>query len=195
MKLKFQNQEFNNWSEYFHWLFKKDNLFRPSEIEQINMTTIETYRYRSSERKTKIIVAYLDDYSKLIYYYVVNPLTPGYTYFWESDIQYFEQGQYDNPPEHGKPGLNFDMTNLQAIHEELKIGLGKRELQYYRNGKLIKSIIEFNDEWEWTPYTARFNKKGCLYSLLGKREMDSDFEIKTIEIENIFAKNSKQQKI
>ena len=184
--MTFKNRELKNWAEYFHWLFSKDGLFNKPEIEQKNQTLIETYRYKDNNRLTKIIVAYLDNYDKLIYYNVINPLTPGYTTFWKTDIQYFEQGQYENLPKHGEPGLVFDLQNLKNIDKELKIGLAQRELQYYKNGKLIKSKIEFNDEWKWKPYITRFEKSGFLSSLFRKREIDEEFDIKTVEIEKIF---------
>jgi len=186
MNLTFNNQEFKNWADYFHCLFSKSKLFDLPKTEQVNQTIIETYSYKDNNRQTKIIVAYLDKYDKLIYYNVNSPLTPGYTKFWESDIQYFEQGQYDNPPKHGNPGLEFNHLNVKSIDKELKIGLAEREIQYYKNGKIVKSKIEFNEEWNWRPYVVRFEKKGCLFSIFGKRENDKEFEISTVEIENIF---------
>lgn len=184
--ITYKDKELDDCAAYFHWLFSKEGLFEHPETERRNQTLIETYRYKDKSRQTKIIVSYEDNYDKLIYYNIISPLTPGYTMFWESDIQYFEQGQYDNPPKHGEPGLEFNQLNIKSIDKELKIGLAKRELQYYKNGKLIKSKVEFNDEWNWDPYVARFEKRGCLFSIFRNRENDKEFDIRTVEIENIF---------
>ena len=142
MIIQLRNRSFINWLEYFNWLLTKDGQFEKSKTDKINQTYIEEYRYKKSERKTKIIVAYLDDFDRLIFYNIVDPLTVGYTEFQNSDIQYFEQGQFDNPPKRGKPGLIFNLINLKAIDNEFSSGLKGQEIQYLKDGKIIKSKIK-----------------------------------------------------
>ena len=187
MIIQLRNRSFINWLEYFNWLLTKDGQFEKSKTDKINQTYIEEYRYKNSERKTKIIVAYLDDFDRLIFYNIVDPLTVGYTEFQNSDIQYFEQGQFDNPPKRGKPGLIFNLINLKAIDNEFSSGLKGQEIQYLKDGKIIKSKIKFSNGGDSLTY--RFDNKGLLTRLMekmkGKNE-NVDFEKRVIELNEIF---------
>jgi len=185
--LTYRDQEFGNWADYFHWLFSKDGLFDLPETGQINQTLLETYRYKDKDRQTEIIVAYLDKYDKLIYYNIIHPLTVGYTEYQKKSIQYFEQGQFLDPPEYGGPGLDFDLTNLQGIDDELTEGPKGHEIQYLKDGQVVKSKIKLPDSS--FNMTYRFDKKGLLKRLTAKltgTNEDKELIERTIDLNEIF---------
>lgn len=164
--MRFKGQEFENWSEYFRWLFLTDGRFNPPKTATKNQANIETYTFQDDTVKTEIVVTFLKKNGKLIHYEIINPLTIGYTAYQKKSSQYFEQGHFADPPEYGDPGLEFDLRNLNGIDEDLNVGLDGQEVQYISEGKIIKSKIILPDSS--SPYTYRFDGKGLLKRLVEK---------------------------
>lgn len=183
----YREQEFGNWADYFHWLFSKDCLFESPNSDKRNQAIVETYRFKNEDRKTEVIVTYLKTYDKLIQYRIIHPLTVGYTEYQNKMIQYFEQGHFSNPPEYGELALDFDLINLRGIDKEFTEGLKGQEIQYLKDGQVVKSKIKLPGSW--FNMTYRFDKKGLLNRLIGKlRGIDEDKELveQTIELNEIF---------
>jgi hypothetical protein len=185
--VRFKGQEFENWSEYFRWLFSTDGRFNPPKTTTKNQANIETYTFQDNTIQTEIVVTFLKKNGKLIHYEIINPLTTGYTAYQKKSSQYFEQGHFADPPEYGNPGLDFDLRNLNGIDKELNAGLDGQEVQYISEGKIIKSTVKLSKFT--SEYTYRFDDKG-LFKRLGQklRGIDEETELvkKTIDLREIF---------
>lgn len=184
--MRFKGQDFSNWSEYFQWLFSTDGRIKAPKTETKNQATIETYTFKDANRLTEIVVTYIENYSRLIHYEIIEPVTVGYTAYQRKSCQYFEQGHFADPPEYGDPGLVFDLRNLTGIDEELNAGLDGQEVQYLSEGKVMKSKIVrpgFSD------YTYRFDGKGLLKRFgekLSGIDEEQGMTIRTINLKDIF---------
>ncbi|MEM9856231.1 MAG: hypothetical protein AAF843_02680 [Bacteroidota bacterium] len=185
--LRFRNTEFENWAEYFRWMFSDNSGFRTPKEERRNQAIIESYRNKNPRDETEIVVTYIDDCYKLIHYEIINPLTLGFTAFQKKSCQYFEQGHFAETPEYGEPGLDFNLVNITGIDKELTEGLNGQEVQFLKGGKVVKAIVSLQEYS--MKYTYRFDNKGLLIRL-GRKLFRKDDELgltkRTIDLRDIF---------
>jgi hypothetical protein len=180
------NQSFQNWKEFINWSFSIDgNIIKVSECQK-NDTYIENYKYKKNEL-TEIKVGYLNNFTKLINFDIYSSETPALNRYFKNDLQYFEQGMFDNPAYFGGPGLNFNKSNISAFAEEFLCGLYGKEIHYFKNGELEKVQIVF-DEHRF-PLLYYVGKKPLLIRLIRKilgLDNLSDYEKVEINLHDIF---------
>ncbi len=185
--LNLNGHTFLNWREYFTSIFASSNKYQRVDKGIKGHTLIDNYIPIDKNDKTIIIVGFLED--TLIYVQYDNPLTAGFSKQQEAEFFY----QYDFTPSEvqGAPGLEFNQTNLQAINKQLEQGLRGKEIQYYKNDKLIKSelLLFYYNKEESYPLTHYFTERPLLSRLINfifKRSDKEIYDKKEIDLSTVF---------
>ena len=171
----------NSWKEYFK--NKLENFYFRNELEKDGGVIFENYSAKNTDDQTQIIVGYLDD--KLIILHFENPKSIGFTK--QQEIEYFYANDFNENDSYGNPGLEFNENNVKAINKQLDFGLKGAEIQYFKNGKIIKSKIVIDQPNEYST-TINFEKKSFWQNLktLFKKEDYENITKETIELNDIF---------
>jgi hypothetical protein len=178
---------YENWRDYFKTKFDRTKKYIRIEEGLKGQTIIEKYVPLDESDKTEIQIGYLDD--KLIYWKFENPLTKGYSR--QQDLEYFYRHDFTPGQSYGGPGLEFIEFNLEAIDKQLREGLKGKEIQYFKDGQLIKSkiFIYNDDEREYYPNTIYFTQTNAWQKFLNiflKKTDDAYIQTKEIELSYIF---------
>jgi hypothetical protein len=120
----------------------------------------------------------------LITFEVHNPRTPGFSE--QQKREYFYKYSFHPTESYGGPGLEFVQLNIDHFDRLLKEGLKGKEIQYFKDGQLIKSevfqfyaengendfgtTIEFDKKGLWNIMVDSFKSKGELYD--DKKEIE-----------------------
>ncbi|NRS90927.1 hypothetical protein HNQ02_003882 [Flavobacterium sp. 7E] len=179
--------EYQNWQDYFKKVFAQ-SLKYDRFSEKINdQAELEKYTPKDANNKTEIRIAYLDE--TLIYWRFENPNTAGYNR--QQEIEHFYQYDFTPNQSYGNPGLEFNKTNLKVIDKQLKFGIRGKEVQYFKNEKLLKSKIYINYEGKETKYPniIFFEKRNFIEKLiqLFRKENNSELTKKEINLLDIFS--------
>ena len=180
-------KSYQNWKEFFNRKFGESKKYLQSEENlQGNVLTVK-YVPINNEDKTEIKIGYLDD--TLIYWKIENPKTRGYNK--QQEIEYFYQYDFTEGESYGDPGLEFIENNILAIEKQFNNGLRGKEIQYFKNGKHIKSEVfrYYYENLEAYPNIIYFQKRSFwrkLLDLFAKNEAE-DFEIIEIDLKEIFS--------
>jgi len=176
-----------DWKDFFDKYLIQTGYYRIDKSKNSGDTIIDTFVSTDNNDKTYIETGYLAD-GELIFCEILNPDTIGHNRYQRQEFFY----RYDFTPgeSYGPPGLDFNDTNIDAIKSLLKNGLIGKELQYYSNDSLIKSVIykSISDNIDKDfGITIWFQKdtiiKRIKNILSGQR---IDYKIKEIELNKIF---------
>ncbi|TRO66818.1 hypothetical protein [Christiangramia sabulilitoris] len=171
-----------SWKEYFERnLEEKRKFFLERSIPE-NNTELFIFKPLEKNNQTRVKIRILEN-GDLITLLIINPKTPGFTK--QQEQEHFYRFQYDNTNSYGNAGLEFNKRNRDHFDQFLMEGLKGKEVQYYKNGELIKSEVfqyyaENRDKMIPSIIT---HKKRKFWNRLTKKIFD---EIKTIELEKIF---------
>lgn len=179
--------EYENWQDYFKKVFSKSLKYDRFE-ERINeQAEFEKYTPKDINNKTEIRIGYLSE--TLIYWRFENPIAIGYNK--QQEIEHFYQYDFTPNESYGNPGLEFNETNLKVIDKQLKFGISGKEIQYFKNGKLVKSKIYIDYEGKETKYpnTIYFERRSFIEKLiqLFRKENNSELITKEINLLDIFS--------
>lgn len=185
--IKLNEHEFENWQDYFKTTFEVTKKYDRIEEELRGQTIIEKYIPLDKSDKTEIKVAYID--KKLIYWKFENPLTQGYNR--QQEVEYFYRYDFTPGKSYGGPGLEFIDINIQAIDKQLREGLKGKEVQYFKDGQLIKSKVFINSDCEQESYsnTIYFFRTSVwrkFRNFFSKSKVETGLETKEIDLSNIF---------
>lgn len=176
---------YQNWKEFFNKKFEESGRYSVVQENLNEKLLSETYIPLDPKNKTEIKIGYLDD--TLIYWKFENPKTSGFNK--QQDIEYFYRYDFTEGKSYGEPGLKFIDTNINEIQKQLDNGLRGKEIQYFKNEKLVKSEIYLNFHGKETyPNTIYFEKRNFWKRLKGIffKEDNSEFQIIEIHLNEIF---------
>jgi hypothetical protein len=137
---------------------------------------------------TTIQIGILDN-GDLITFEIHNPLTPGFSE--QQKREYFYKYSFHPKESYGGPGLEFIQLNIDHFDNLLKEGLKGKEIQYFKNGQLIKSeVFQFYADNGDTDFgtTIRFDKKGFWSKMRDKFKSTDELydDRKEVELKEIF---------
>jgi hypothetical protein len=181
LKTMINLNDYENWQDYFKTIFKTTKKYERIEEGIMGQTIIEKYVPFDKNDKTEIKVGYLDE--TLLYWKFENPLTKGYNK--QQEIEYFYRYDFTPGQSYGEPGIEFIDINIQAIDKQLREGLKGKEVQYFKDGQLIKSkiFIYYNGNQQKYPNTIYFAKTSAWQKLLDIFFKPKEVEIQTKEID------------
>lgn len=190
-------QEFKDWNEFINRILIDSGQFNNTTSEFKGTTHKEIFKSTDKNSLTEIRVGYYIEVNKLIYLHVFNPKIPGYNKYVEGE--YFYQHHFsDDGKTYGNPGLEFNKLNQRGIISILKSGLKGREVQFLKNGKVLKSKLYIRESHPDSYYTYNFINRTFL-SRIFERKIDKmkGIEKKEIILNTIFVgiKNIFQQNV
>jgi hypothetical protein len=178
--------DYQNWKDYFRKAFEVSQKYERTEVGIQGNTFYENYIPKDKNNQTIIRIGYLDE--TLILWKFENPKTIGYSK--KQDIEYFYRFDFTPGKSYGGPGLEFIAINLVEINKQLKNGISGKEVQYFKNKKLIKAKIYIDFEGKETKYpnTIYFEKRSFIEKLmlLFTKENNSELTTKEINLLDIF---------
>ncbi|REA56722.1 hypothetical protein DSL64_26150 [Dyadobacter luteus] len=126
----------------------------------------------------------------LIFWKFENPLTQGFNK--QQELEYFYRYDFTPGESYGGAGLEFIEINLLAIDRQLSIGLRGKEIQYVKNGQLVKSevYVQYGDCENGYPNTIYFVKRRLwrrFYEIFFKARSEEGFVTREIDLSKIFA--------
>ncbi|RSK38122.1 hypothetical protein [Mangrovimonas spongiae] len=190
-------QEFKDWKEFINRILIDSGEFKKSTSELKNQTEIETFEATDKNSLTEIQVGYLKE-NLLIYLQIFNPKVPGYNKYVEGEFFYANDLNPEELKNPGPPALEFNEMNRNGILSILVNGLKGKEVQFLKNGRILKSklyIAEFDSNFS---YSYDFTQRGFWNKIFGKKvdKMDG-IEKREIELNTIFngIKNVLQQRV
>ncbi len=186
--LTIENNTFEDWQGYFHWMFENSGCFDRKEIGTKGITYKEEYIPKDRNDLTKIKVGYFINEGSLISFDIINPLIPGHNKLLENEFFY----KYDYTPDksYGAPGLDFNQINLNAINKQVTEGLKGKEVKYFQNHIHIKSDVYLYPNSQEIPFTVYFDDSSFwsrLFCKIFRITKDSNFEKQEIKFETIFS--------
>jgi hypothetical protein len=185
--INFNSVSFLNWKDFFRKRLIESDFFSLTQSLTSGSTYIEIYASKKGDLQTTIEVGYLSDIT-LIYLNILNPNTPGHNR--QQLIEHFYKNEFPSNESYGDPGLDFNEQNLEALYRQLSLGLNGKETLYYKNGKLIKSILTltygthtqtssiFTHYFTNVPFPVRLFK-----NLIGEKEK---YDIKEVDLRLVF---------
>lgn len=185
--IKLNGHDYENWKDYFKTTFEETKKYDRIEEGLHGQTILEKYVPLDKSDKTEIKVGYLDE--TLIYWKFENPLTQGYNR--QQEVEYFYRYDFTPGQSYGDPGLEFIDINVQAIDKQLREGLKGKEVQYFKDGQLIKSkvFISYDGDQESYPNTIYFTKTSAwrkFRDIFSKSKDEAELQTKEIDLSNIF---------
>ena len=179
-------QEFKDWKEFINQILFDCGQFENRVTEFKGDAEIETYKSTDKNSLTEIKVGYLKD-NLLIYLQIFNPTVPGYNKYVEGE--YFYQHDFSNEGKtYGNPALEFNEQNRNGILSILKNGLKGKEVQFVKNGKILKSKLYILESDLNFNYSYDFSTRGFWNKIFGQKidKMDR-IEKREIELNSIFS--------
>jgi len=185
--INLNGHDYENWKDYFKTTFEATKEYDHIEEGLHGQAIIEKYVPLDKSDKTEIKVSYLDE--TLIYWKFENPLTQGYNR--QQEVEYFYRYDFTPGQSYGGPGLEFIDINVQAIDKQLREGLKGKEVQYFKDGQLVKSkvFIYHDSDQESFPNTIYFTKKSAwqkFRDIFSKPKDEVKLQTKEINLSNIF---------
>lgn len=176
---------FAKWKGLIVYLLEdRNNYVRTSDaISLTNDSAILTFERDSFKFKNKIEVTILDS-GELIALRFSSPMTLGYNEF--SFGEYFYSLQFQTPSSYGKPGLEYNEVNIEGVKSILKQGVKGKEVQYFKEGKMLKSEVHFEGRVSF-PYKYDFSERTFWQKVLGKKVVDfENIQSRIIELNEVF---------
>ena len=178
-------QEFKDWKEFINQILIDSGQFENPVTEFKGEAEIEIYKSTDKNSLTEIKVGYLKD-NLLIYLQIFNPTVPGYNKYVEGE--YFYQHDFsDDGKTYGNPALEFNEQNRNGVLSILKNGLKGKEVQFLKNGKVLKSKLYILESDLNFNYSYDFSTRGFWNKILGQKidKMDG-IKKREIELNSIF---------
>lgn len=178
-------QEFKDWKEFINQILIDRGQFENPISEFRGEAEIESYKSTDKNSLTEIKVGYLK-HNLLIYLQIFNPTVPGYNKYMEGE--YFYQRDFsDDGKTYGHPALEFNERNRNGIISIFEKGPKGKEIQFVKNGKILKSklyIAEFDSNFS---YSYDFTKRNFWSKIFGQKIDKIDgIEKREIELSKIF---------
>ena len=186
--INLNGHEYENWQDYFKTIFEATKKY-DRVVEGIHgQTIIEKYVPFDKSDKKEIKIGYLDE--TLLYCKFENPLTDGYNK--QQELEYFYRYDFTPGQSYGEPGIEFIDINIQAIDKQLREGLKGKEVQYFKDGQLIKSkiFIYYNGIQQNYPNTIYFAKTSAwrkFWDIFSKPKYEAEMQTKEIDLSVIFS--------
>lgn len=174
--------EFKDWKDFINRILIDSGQFEKPTYELKNETEIETFKSSNKNSLTEIRVGYLKK-NLLIYLQIFNPTVPGYNKYVKGE--YFYNNDFDEKKKPTEIGLEFDNLNRNGLLEILTDGLIGKEIQYFENKKVLKSVLDIYPEHFLMNYD--FTGRNFFEKLFsGKIEKRSGIKSRVIELNTIF---------
>jgi len=166
-----------NWKEFINSVLSEGKQFKKISSEIIGETEIEKFSFNGNTQ-TVVNVGYYSD-NTLIFFNFFNPNFPGYNKY--SENEYFYKYDFDEKESYGNPGLDFTEINRNGILSMLKNGLKGKEIQFSRNGNIVKSELYISKNNPNFSYHYYFIKRSFIEKLFGQN-IEKEKDIKKVEI-------------
>ncbi|WAC02145.1 hypothetical protein N7U66_20610 [Lacinutrix neustonica] len=179
-------QEFKDWKGFINQILVDSGQFKNPVAEFKGEAEIETYKTTDKKSLTEIKVGYLKD-NLLIYLQIFNPTVPGYNKYVEGE--YFYQHDFSGDGKtYGNPALEFNERNRNGVLSILKNGLKGKEVQFLKNGKVLKSKLYILESDLNFNYSYDFSTRDFWKKIFGQKidKMDG-IEKREIELKSIFS--------
>jgi len=178
-------QEFKDWKEFINEVLIGSGQFENPITEFKGEAEIETFKSTDKNSLTEIRVGYLKD-NLLIYLHIFNPTVPGYNKYVEGE--YFYQHDFsDDGKTYGNPALEFNQRNQNGIISILEKGLKGKEVQFVKNGKVLKSKIYIVESDSNFSYSYDFTNRNFWSKIFGQKiDKMNGIEKREIEMNKIF---------
>ena len=177
-----------DWRTYFKSRLTDNGQFIFENESHRGETDTLIFKSTDTDSLTTIRVGILDN-GDLITFEIHNPRTPGFNE--QQKREYFYKYDFHPNESYGDPGLEFIQMNIDHFDKLLKEGLKGKEIQYFKDGQLVKSeVFQFyadNGDNDFGT-TIKFEKKGIWRSLLDKfKSKDELYDYqKEIQLREIF---------
>ncbi|HZY81127.1 MAG TPA: hypothetical protein VFE50_16500 [Cyclobacteriaceae bacterium] len=177
-----------DWKAYFKTRLTKTGMFILDSSSRHGQTEILTFKNFNLDKRTTIQLGILDN-GDLITFEIHNPLTPGFSK--QQKREYFYKYSFHPTESYGDPGLEFIQLNIDHFEKLLTEGLNGKEIQYFKNGRLMRSdvfqgltesgddfgiTIQFQKEGFWKRILDTFKSKGHLYDSQKEIELKEIFD-------------------
>ncbi|HYF29507.1 MAG TPA: hypothetical protein VD993_00160 [Chitinophagaceae bacterium] len=128
----------NNWRQYFKQKFSAGGKFFFHEEFKRGTTDLITFKPSDASNETVIKVGILEN-GDLITLEFINPQTPGFAR--QQELEYFYKLDFYTDSSQDEPGVEFNEHNVAHFNKFLKEGLKGKEVQFFKNGRIIESHI------------------------------------------------------
>jgi hypothetical protein len=172
-----------DWRTYFETRLTDSRQFIFENKSHRGTTDTLTFKSTHADNLTTIQIGILDN-GDLITFEIHNPRTPGFSE--QQKREYFYKYSFHPTESYGGPGLEFIQLNIDHFDKLFKEGLRGKEIQYFKDGQLIKSevyqfyaengdndfgtTIEFDKKGLWNRMVDSFKSRDELYD--DKREIE-----------------------
>lgn len=178
--------QYKSWKEFFNKNFEGSKKYYLANEKKVGSSIVEEYVAVDKNDETIISICYYEN--KLLYWKFENPKTKGFTK--QQEVEYFYRFDFTEGKSYGNPGLEFIDNNVNVIQKQFYTGLQGKEIQYYKNGEHIKSLIsvKYYDNKEAYPEIVYFQKRSFwqkISKLFSKSKPD-EFQTKEIDLNKIF---------
>lgn len=174
----------SNWKTFIEEILVGKNGFKIVSNEIKGEVQEVTYR-ASDVSKTSVVTTYFFRTSDLIAFRFYNPKVRGYNEY--SKNAYLYSLQFTKPTTFGSPGIDFIDVSRKGLLSVFKKGVDGKEVQYLREGVLVKSELYIDEGEDTHVYKYRFTKSPVIDILLNKgTNNDAGLEERTIDLRSIF---------
>jgi hypothetical protein len=176
-----------DWRTYFKERLTHNGQFILENENSDGETGFLTFK-DSIDNQTIIEIGLLDN-GDLITFEIHNPRTPGFSE--QQKREYLYKYSFHPTESYGGPGLEFIQLNTDHYDKFLIEGLKGKEIQYFKNGRHIKSeVFQFYSSNGDNDYgtTIEFEKKGFWGKIRDKFKSKDELydNQKKIELKEIF---------
>lgn len=174
----------SNWKTFIEEILVGKNGFKIVSNDIKGEVHEVTYRATDASN-TSVIVTYFFRTSDLIAFRFSNPQVRGYNEYGKN--AYLYSLQFTKPTTFGSPGIDFIEVSRKGLLFVFKKGVDGKEVQYLRDGVLVKSEVSIVEGSDTYVYKYRFTKSPVIDILLNKgTDNDVGLEEKTIDLRSIF---------
>lgn len=128
----------NNWRQYFIDKLCTSGQFSLDQDFERGETAFTVFKSTDTGKSTTIKIGILKK-GDLITLEFIDPRTPGFNK--QQEQEYFYKFDFYPDKSYGGPGIEFNQHNIDHFDKFLKQGLRGREVQYIKNGRIIRADI------------------------------------------------------
>lgn len=127
-----------NWQQYFNTKLTAGRLYTLDSEFKKGLTNFAIFVTTDQSKDTKIKVGILDN-GDLITLEFIDSRTPGFCK--QQEQEYFYKCDFYPQENYGGPGIEFNENNVKHFDSFLKEGLKGKEVQYFRNGRIVQADV------------------------------------------------------
>lgn len=128
----------NDWRQYFSTKLTASGLYTLDSESIESQITLMIFTTTDKSKDTKIKVGVMD-IGDLITLQFIDSRTPGFSK--QQEQEYFYKFDFYSDKANDGPGIEFNQNNIKHFDNFLAEGLKGREVQYFKNGRIVQADI------------------------------------------------------